>query len=308
MNFLERALDGKNQLWRYVVTILGAFLVMNFIGGIPMFAVMVVQIIKTGGELSAAQSLTDFSFLGVSQNVGFFLMMFIFAVGLFATILFIKLLHQRSFAETVNGTRKVRWSRSFFGFGVWLAIMIVYMAIEYSLSPELYTFQLEVSTFIPLFFLTIIFIPLQATYEELTFRGYLAQGIAGWTKNRWLAIIIPGLLFGLMHSANPEVGAFGFWEVMPQYVIFGLIWGLISVLDDGIELAIGAHTANNILGCLIVTHEASALQVPSMFLADVEDANMLVETGGLLVMGIILIFICAKKYKWDSSILRRKVE
>ena len=34
--------------------------------------------------------------------------------------------------------------------------------------------------------------------------------------------------------------------MMPQYIFMGFIFGLISVFDDGIECAMGAHTANNI--------------------------------------------------------------
>jgi membrane protease YdiL (CAAX protease family) len=41
--------------------------------------------------------------------------------------------------------------------------------------------------------------------------------------------------------------------MMPQYVLFGLVFGIITVLDDGIEAAVGAHAANNIFLCIMVT-------------------------------------------------------
>ena len=53
--------------------------------------------------------------------------------------------------------------------------------------------------------------------------------------------------------------------MMPQYVLFGLIFGIITVLDDGIEAAIGAHAANNIFLCIMVTNDSSALQTPAVY-------------------------------------------
>lgn len=301
MNFLERALDGKNQWWRYLIVLLGAFLIMNFIGGIPLMIFMFKQTLQTG-------AIPDSNSLSASLNMNFFLMMFVFAVGLFATVLLIRVLHKRSFPETVNGTKKVRWGRCFFGFGIWFGLSLIYMAIGYYLEPEQYTFQLEWSTFIPLFFLVIIMVPLQTTYEELTFRGYLAQGVGAWTKSRWMVVVLPGILFGLMHVANPEVSEFGFWKMMPQYILFGLIWGLAAVLDDGIELPMGMHAAQNISGCLLMTHESSALQTPAMFSVTIDDFNFIEETVVMLLTGIIVIIICMRKYNWDFSILNKKIE
>ena len=52
----------------------------------------------------------------------------------------------------------------------------------------------------------------------------------------WLVIIIPGVLFGLMHIANPEVKEYGFWLTIPQYVMFGLFFGLIITICIGLPL------------------------------------------------------------------------
>jgi uncharacterized protein len=34
--------------------------------------------------------------------------------------------------------------------------------------------------------------------------------------------------------------------MMPQYVFFGIVFAVLTMIDDGIEIAIGAHAANNI--------------------------------------------------------------
>ena len=92
--------------------------------------------------------------------------------------------------------------------------------------------------------------------------------------------------------------------MMPQYILFGLIFGIITILDDGIEAAMGAHTANNIFLCIMVTNKSSALQTPALY----EQHNIYpwIEFGALLVVGIVFIFILKIIFRWkDFSILCR---
>jgi len=148
---------------------------------------------------------------------------------------------------------------------------------------------------------------LETTFEELLCRGYLAQGIGTWTKNRWLVVFIPSILFGLLHSANTEVETFGFFAAMPQYILFGLIFGFISVLDDGIELSMGVHAANNIFCCLFVTFDASSLKTPAIFYQKTENINILEDTIALLLLGLLAFIFFAKKYKWNFAVMNKKV-
>ena len=91
------------------------------------------------------------------------------------------------------------------------------------------------------------------------------QGFTAVMKNRWFPLVMTSLMFALMHSFNPEVKEFGFFTMMPQYIVFGLIFGVITILDDGIEAAMGAHAANNIFLCIMVTNKSSALQTPALY-------------------------------------------
>ena len=114
------------------------------------------------------------------------------------------------------------------------------------------------------------------------------------------------VLFGLMHAFNPEVKEYGFLTMMPQYILFGLIFGFITVFDDGIEAAMGAHTANNVFLCVMVTNKSSALQTPALFVQ--QNINPWTEFAGLLITGIIFIFILSKIFRWRSlSLLTEKI-
>jgi membrane protease YdiL (CAAX protease family) len=94
--------------------------------------------------------------------------------------------------------------------------------------------------------------------------------------------------------------------MMPQYILLGLIFGIITILDDGIEAAMGAHTANNVFLCIMVTNSSSALQTPALY----EQHNVYPwpEFAGIFVAGIIFIIVMKKIFKLqDLSLLFGKI-
>jgi membrane protease YdiL (CAAX protease family) len=306
MKFLERSFDQQNQFWKYVLVFLGAFIGGQILGAIPLYCVIVAKMISSGGAIAFnPNNMMDFTVFGISKNLGVFLMMLPFVATLILTIVLIKVLQKRTFSETVNGRKKIRINRCLTGAAVWGILLAIYLLGDYLINPGNYVLQFDLVKFIPLLFISVLLIPLQTTSEELLFRGYLAQGVAGWTKSRWLAILIPSLLFGLIHSFNPEVKEFGFWTAMPQYIFFGLSFGLIAVLDDGIELPIGMHAANNVFSSLFITFKSSALQTNAVF--EQQNINPGKETIVLIITGMIAIAYFAVKYKWNFNILNKKV-
>ncbi len=307
MKFLERALEGPNQWWRYLLVLILTILGTQIIGSIPIIIVMVIKIVTEGGAVDLSQfNGMNFEALGISKNLGLFLMMIPFVVLLFMTIICIKVFHQRTFSETVNGTKKIRFGRCLEGAVVWGIMLALYFFGDYLINQADYIFQFNCWNFVPLLLISVLLIPIQTTAEELLFRGYLAQGVGIWTRNRWLAILIPAVLFGLMHYANPEVKEFGFWIAMPQYILFGLIFGFVAIMDDGIELAMGMHAVNNVFLSLMVTHSASALQTDAVF--SQMTVNPVKEALSLLIIGIVVLVYFSLKYKWSLKTLNVKVE
>jgi membrane protease YdiL (CAAX protease family) len=95
--------------------------------------------------------------------------------------------------------------------------------------------------------------------------------------------------------------------MMPQYVVFGMIFGIITILDDGIESAMGAHTANNIFLCIMVTNRSSALQTQALY--EQYNIHPWTEFAALVITGIVFIIILKIIFKWnDFSVLFGKVE
>jgi membrane protease YdiL (CAAX protease family) len=307
MNYLENILGKDNSFWKYLAVCIITFIVMQLIGGIFVGAAIVLYLFGSGGEIapelfSSVKSMYE----NLPENFVLILMLFPFAVGIITIWLLVGKIHKRSFSMTVNGMENIRWKHIFTGFIFWFSLMLVFFVICYLADPENYVMQFDGSKFIALLIITLLFIPFQTTFEEFVFRGYLAQGIAAWTKNRWLVICIPGLLFGLLHYQNTEVSEHGFWIAMPQYIIFGLFFGLVAVLDDGIELPLGMHAAQNIFACLFVTNKASSLHTPAIFNQQIVDPAL--ETVSLLIAVLLTMQFFYKKYKWDFHILNKKVK
>ncbi|MEL6867899.1 MAG: CPBP family glutamic-type intramembrane protease, partial [Bacteroidota bacterium] len=85
------------------------------------------------------------------------------------------------------------------------------------------------------------------------------QGLGNGFGNRWMPLLITSALFGAMHLLNPEIKAFGLGLMMTYYITFGLFLGIISLMDNSLDLALGIHAATNIFGAAIVTFDGSAL-------------------------------------------------
>jgi len=84
------------------------------------------------------------------------------------------------------------------------------------------------------------------------------------------------------------------------------LFGIVSILDDGIEIALGMHAVNNVLISLFTTHESSAFQTPAVF--SVREMNPVEGLIGVIVMGAIAVFFFYKKYNWSFSVLNKRVE
>jgi membrane protease YdiL (CAAX protease family) len=299
MNHLESSFTGKNSPWRYIVMFAVILIATNTIGAIPLLIGYASKAASDPSVVSdIAKNPNDLGVLGLDPNMGLFMMLFPFLIGLLTFVILVKPLNYRTFKLTVNGTGTFRWNRFLVSGLVWAILSALYFFIYLKIDPSNFSLKNVSETLIPLILISLIFIPFQAAFEEVLFRGYLMQGFAVLFRNRWFPLVITSVLFGLMHAFNPEVEEFGFFTMMPQYVLFGLIFGIVTILDDGIEAAIGAHTANNAFLCIMVTHDSSALQTPAVF--EQQNIYPFTELAALLVTGLVFVVIMKMIFRWGS--------
>lgn len=305
MKHLTRAFDGQNQWWKYLLVLLIAFGVGQTLGGIPLVVAIAIGRASKGSDFIPPENQMDFSAYGIDANLGLALSLIPFVVTLILAVVFIRVFHKRSSRDVVNGGSQFRVKRFGAGVALWGVIMLLLFAVQLVLFPGELQFQYNPSAFYPLLVVALLLIPIQSGTEEFLFRGYLAQGIAAWTKRLWLVIFIPSLLFALLHSANPEVKEFGFWIMMPSYFVMGGALAIVAILDNGIEMAIGIHAVNNCLGAILVTSKSSALQTPALFFQ--EDINPVSDFIGLFVALIVMLVVGKVIFKWDFKCLCEKI-
>ena len=294
--FITAPFRGKNSFWRYFTGTITPFLVSNLIGAVPL---AVVIIIYAGGEtIPEKGGMPDFEAMGINLNLGFILSVIPFILAFFTLIFLVKPLNERSYLTVINGGTKIRWRRILVSAFVWAALLGLGLLYSLKAYPENYVLNNTSNSLITLAVLAILTIPFQAGFEELIFRGYLMQGFAVASHNRWLPIIVTSVLFGLMHGLNPEVKEYGFFTMMPQYIFFGLVFAVLAMMDDGIELAIGAHAANNAFLSIFVTNEDSALQTPAMY--EQLEIHPWMDFRDQVIMSLVFIAIIAIIYKWKD--------
>ncbi|ALM07229.1 CAAX protease [Sediminicola sp. YIK13] len=293
--YIEQAYKGFHEGWRYVVGIMIIFLGWQVVGMLPLVGTLIVKSIGTG---SMPGDITGMSAL-LGTNLFLFLMLLSFAFGLLATLLTAKLVHRQKIIHLTTSRKKVDWKRISFAFFLWAIISIVMVGADIVFSPEDYIFNFKLEPFLYLLVIGALLIPVQTSCEEYLMRGYLMQGIGIMVKNRWLPLLITSLIFGLLHLGNPEVEKLGY-GIMVYYIGTGLFLGILTLMDEGLELSLGFHAANNLTTALLVTADWTAFQTDSLY-RDISQPELGWDVFiPVLVIYPTLLYIFSKKYGWKN--------
>lgn len=296
--YIEQAYKSLHQGWRYIIGFVIIFLIgWQFLGSIPLMASAWMRSENVNEFMVHSEAMFTPLYEG-DLNLLLVLMLLTFVGGLIALIAVVKYLHKQRFVKLITARDGIDWSRVFFAFGIWATFAIVSTFIGYYLAPEELLWNFNLLPFLGLLLISVLLLPLQTSFEELLFRGYLMQGIGVAAKNRWVPLVITSLVFGLMHAANPEIAKLGY-SVLSVYIGLGFFFGIITLMDDGMELALGFHAANNMIIALLVTSDWTALQTNSMFL-DVSEPSAIGQIVPVFIVIPIVTFIFAKKYKWSN--------
>ena len=220
------------------------------------------------------------------------------AFGLVVVLGWTKLVHPQSIRSLTTSRTRIDWKRVFFAFSLWAAITIGLTAIDYLVSPGDYVLNFRWDAFWKLALIAILLIPLQTSFEEYLFRGHMMQGLGILFRNRWMPLLLTSVIFGLMHLGNPEVEKLGF-GIMVFYIGTGFFLGIITLMDEGLELALGFHAANNLVTALLVTSEWTAFQTDSL-LKDVAEPGLEWDAYLPLLLFPLLLFFFAWKYGWTN--------
>ena len=290
--FLKQDTLNANPFWKYL---LGSFIVIIFsiIGQLPLsFFITTEAISEAGGDPMIALRNLD-------KNLQLFLILIPFVFGFLGLYLVIKKLHNRNFISITTYRSNVDWRRIIHSFILWASITIIFISADFFINSEDYQINFKFDKFFILLIIGFILIPIQTSLEELLFRGYLFQGFSLYFKRPWIGLFLTSFIFGCLHIFNPEVQKLGL-GILIYYIGTGLFLGIITLMDEGIELALGFHAANNLITALLVTSSWTAFQTESI-LIDISDPSLVGETIiSMLILYPLFYIYMYKKYKWSD--------
>jgi uncharacterized protein len=296
--FLEKVYGGKNDIGRWVAVIVILLIITQFVGGIPLGIMIFLKTSDDPDLVPNPENLMDLSAYDISPVTGLALMIIPFALGLITLLLLMKPVHERPLLSVITGNSSFRWKKFFWGAGLWLLLLSAYAAFASVTGIQKVKLQFDPSTFYTLAAVSLLLLPFQTGFEEVLFRGYLMQGFAKIFRYRWIPLIITSLIFGSLHFMNPEVKEYGAAIMIPQYIWFGVFFGICTLMDEGLELAWGVHAINNIFLSIFFTQDSSAIQTPALY--RITDFNPLFDWIALFTLSIIFIFVARRKFKWPG--------
>jgi membrane protease YdiL (CAAX protease family) len=293
--FIEQGVRKTNFFGKYVF---GSFLIFlaSTIGQVPLVLAIAYETVTHGRSFPMGN---DAMMRFFEPNLTLFLLLISFVFALYGLYLVVKHLHKQTMLSITTIRKKVDWSRVAFAFIIWSLFSVLSTLFYYYIAPEDFVLNFKPIPFLFLVLIGSLLIPIQTSTEEYVFRGYLMQGFGNLSGNKWFPLLMTSLIFGGMHFFNPEVTKMGN-IILIYYIGTGLFLGILTLMDDGLELALGFHAANNLIGALLVTSDWTVFQTHSI-LKDISEPDAGIDVIlPVVVVYPILLYIFSKKYGWTN--------
>lgn len=146
---------------------------------------------------------------------------------------------------------RLRWGMLLRAALVLMPLYLAWVAVAYLLDPPaevvLPTLDLRTTS---VFAVIVLVVPLQCAAEEYAFRALPQQMLGTWLRSPAWGIVLPVPLFMLGHGYD--------WAGQIDLAVFALCMGFLVWKSGGVELAIVAHTANNVALMLFVQFDGNA--------------------------------------------------
>ncbi|GAA4397876.1 hypothetical protein GCM10023168_03310 [Fodinibacter luteus] len=238
-SYLDWTFEGRAGIVRYVVTavlmVLVFFFVAALLGSIPTVLLQIAA--------------PEFDHSDLGQNVQ---VMFTFVMAFLLLPLVVWLVHRRPGWSIGLPTRRIPFRDLGLGFGVGVAVAVLVSAVTHVTGIyEVEYVGIDWSQWLLVLAVTAPLILIQASSEEMLFRGYLTQVVRRLSSNPLLFVSIPAVLFGLPHAAN--IAAYrGNIAVLLPYIVSGLLYGWAAWRTGSLVLGAGLHWANNLGGEVLI--------------------------------------------------------
>jgi len=206
-----------------------------------------------------------------------------------ATWAALKLLHGQPFGTLFAPDARVRWGDV--GAGLLLAAGFGLITLTAGVllvgAPE--RTDLPLTTWLVALGPLSLFILLQATGEELIFRGYILQQLAARYRSPAIWAFMPSFLFRLPHYGNGEAIGVG-WQYVTVTTLFGLTAAALVWRTGSLAAAMGLHTGMNIFSLSSVGLKG-VVEGTQLYLYDGAGVGLLFALDGLATAALLLLIL-----------------
>ena len=230
----------KSEILRLIfglVMITMLYMVMVMLGGHMVSVIMGdawMQAIATSpGLTSPGQMLT------ILGSFGFMII---------AVCLVVILLHHRSPITLLGGFRiaTAQFFKAMRNLLPYIALLAAFAFMAEDLQPNL-----TLGLWLSILPLTLLFLLIQVSAEELVFRGYLQSQLAALGLHKSIWILLPAILFGLVHYDPIIMGSAAPWVVL-WAIFFGVLAADLTARSGTLGPAVAFHFAINFLSIGVV--------------------------------------------------------
>ncbi len=273
----------RPQLWRLLLGLVVLFAV-YIAWMLALFAS--VEFLASG--LSAEATFAEIDTGGTPATLILLLLTFVgMALGTFAAV---RLVHKRSVAS-LFGPRE--WVLRDFAFGAGVFALVALPGLIWTFAALDMTPGVALSVWVMFLPLAIGGLLIQTGAEELVFRGYLQQQLAARFASRWVWMVLPSVVFGLVHYEPEHLGS-SLWPVLFTTGFFGLLMADLTARSGALGMAWGLHFTNNVLAMLLIT-TGEALDGLALYRLpfSISDTQTVLPLLGIDLLGMILVWaIC----------------
>ena len=283
--FIAQGYKGKLGMWKYVVYT--AFIFFLLFGN---------SFLSSGQD---TQEIMRAAIKTMGMNMFLAVQLIQFAVLLLFLLVWVRFVHKQPIIALTTSRKRIDWKRILFMFSLVAIYVSTATIIDYTVNPQDYIWNFKPEPFLIMLAIIVVLVPFQTSYEEYLFRGYWMQGLGILSRTRWVPLLVTSVLFGLAHINNPEIDKIGYL-LMVYYIGTGLFLGIITLMDEGMELALGFHAANNMVTAALVTADYTAFQTHSLLRSVSEPKAGLEILVPVFVIYPLLLGILAKVYGWTN--------
>ena len=183
--YIKQVFKVENDWWLYLIGVIIVG-ISTVIGSIPHTIALFSVAFSENVDMSSIQEDPYALMSLIDSNLNLFLMLLSFAIGLLALLFVVKFIHKQTINSLTTSRKKIDWSRFWFSFILWGFVTVIFIVIEFLSSPENYVLNFDLIPFLVLLSIAVIMVPLQTSFEEYLFRGYLMQGRGLLSKSRWV--------------------------------------------------------------------------------------------------------------------------